>query len=235
MKEAVLIGTYAVASLFVTVGLSSCSSHEAVDMGLSVKWATCNIGAAAPEEIGDYYAWGETETKDSYTDGNYKFAVEGDEYGNMNSKYNLESGKDHMDDEDDVARAKWGGKWRMPTKAEMEELVENCTWAFDTLNTVAGYRATAANGNSIFFPATGMMTDHQEQADKSYCWSSDIYPNEYGAPAYRLCLYNADDQESPFIILDTVMDLLTDDEEGIQEDVDTSHATIGMVVRPVRP
>ena len=124
---------------------SSQNEYEAVDLGLSVKWATCNVGASSPEEYGNYYAWGEIETKDEYTEDN-------------SVTYGVEMSDFSGDAEYDAATANWGGSWRMPTSDEMEELVDNCTWEWTTLNDVNGYLVTGNNDNSIFFPAAGYCT-----------------------------------------------------------------------------
>ena len=137
------------------VSLPDPSSY--VDLGLSVKWAACNIGAENPWECGDYYAWGETETKmnDSghycaYCWGNYKF---GDE--NSIFKYTAKDGKTTLDKEDDVASVKLGAPWRMPTEAECDELIEKCTWQWTELYEMQGYKVIGPNGNYIFLPAAG--------------------------------------------------------------------------------
>ena len=111
--------------------------HEWVDLGLSVKWATCNVGADSPEAYGDYYAWGETATKSYYWDANCE-------------TYKQNTG-DVKGTNRDVAHVKWGGDWRMPTKAEFQELVDKCDWDWDG----DGYTVTGPNGNSIFLPAAG--------------------------------------------------------------------------------
>ena len=120
---------------------------EYVDLGLSVLWATTNVGANEPEEYGDYFAWGETEPKDSYTSANYKW--------NDNTKYNSNGGLTSIQLEDDAANANWGGEWRMPTKEEYSELIEQCIWTWTQHNGINGYQVTGPNGNSIFLPATG--------------------------------------------------------------------------------
>ena len=131
---------------------------EAIDLGLSVKWATCNVGATKPEEYGGYYAWGEIEYKSNYDWSTYKWC-NGSE--NTMTKYCTESyygtvdNKTVLDPEDDVAHVKWGGSWRMPTRDELDELRNNCTWEWTALNGVDGYRVTGPNGNSIFLPAAG--------------------------------------------------------------------------------
>ena len=138
--------------------------YEYVDLGLSVNWATCNVGASSPEEYGDYFAWGETETKSEYTWATYKYC-KGSE--NTLTKYCDDSnyGNNGFEDniitllpEDDVAHVKWGGKWRMPTEAEFNELIYSCDWAWTTQNGVMGYKVTSKKtgytGCSIFLPAT---------------------------------------------------------------------------------
>ena len=125
------------------------NQHEYVDLGLSVVWATCNVGANKAEEYGNYYAWGETTTKESYTRENSLA---------MNQKIMEISGNAEYD----VARKEWGGSWRMPTKIEFEELFDsnNCTWKWVTLNGINGLRVTSKkNGNSIFLPAGGNYYD----------------------------------------------------------------------------
>ena len=144
---------------------SSHNGHEYVDLGLSVKWATCNVGAQTPEDYGDYYAWGETEPKDFYFWDTYKYC---DGTYNSLTKYTdsaygkdgFSDNKSVLDPEDDVAHVKWGGNWRIPTKEELEELRTKCTWTSTTLNGVKGYSVTSNvdgyTDRSIFMPATGM-------------------------------------------------------------------------------
>lgn len=134
---------------------------NAVDLGLSVKWASCNVGAHSPEEYGDYYAWGETTTKADYSWKTYKWGsydtrtkYNGSaEYGKVDNKFSL-------DYSDDVARQKWGGEWRIPTDAEWTELRTQCTWTWTTMNGKNGYIVTSKkNSNSIFLPAAGYRYD----------------------------------------------------------------------------
>ena len=120
---------------------------EPVDMGLSVKWATCNVGANTPEEYGNYYAWGETSTKSNYDEDNCKTWKRRMSDIRGNSSY-------------DAARANWGSNWRLPTASEFEELIDNCDYQWTTQNGVKGVRFTSKrNGNSIFFPVhnSGML------------------------------------------------------------------------------
>ena len=172
------------------------NGHIYVDLGLSVKWATCNVGAAIPEEYGGYYAWGETEEKDNYNY-NYNWSTykwcNGSE--NTMTKYCTDSyygtvdNKTVLDPEDDVAHVKWGGSWRMPTKAEQNELRNSCTWTWTTQNGVNGYKFTSkTNGNSIFLPAAGYRNGaylYDSDSVGNY-WSSSL--DSYGSvDAVSLC------------------------------------------------
>ena len=121
-------------------------SFIGVDLGLpsGLKWATYNVGATTPEDYGNYYAWGETATKSEYTKQNsvtYRRQI-----------YDISGNAQY-----DAARANWGSTWRMPTKAEIEELLIDCAWTRTTQNGVNGYRVTGPNDNSIFLPATATI------------------------------------------------------------------------------
>lgn len=139
------------------------AGHGYVDLGLSVKWATCNVGASHPFEIGGFYAWGETETKDRYNVSNYKYAI-GKQRKFMfrtEMRYNLVKYNDkcqHIADEDDVAMVKWGNGWRMPSYSECKELQEFCEVNWDRVKGVFGIRiisnVNGFVGNSIFLPVT---------------------------------------------------------------------------------
>lgn len=116
------------------------ANHQYVDLGLSVKWATCNVGATKPEEYGDYFAWGETKPMSN----------------NRSSTYSYKSNPTTLPLSNDAARVNWGTPWRMPTRAEQDELREKCTWTWTTKNGVKGYKVTSKkNGNFIFLPAAG--------------------------------------------------------------------------------
>ena len=156
------------------------NGHEAVDLGLSVKWATCNVGAESPEDLGGYYAWGETEEKSDYSWSTYKWCK--GSYDSLtkyctDSRYGRVDNKTVLDLEDDVAHVKWGDGWRMPTLDEIGELVEKCTWQRTTVNGVEGYLITGPNGNSIFLPAAGYRkgTDVFNCGLFGYFWSVTLY------------------------------------------------------------
>ena len=139
---AVLLKKISLSSTYRATGTINGNTY--VDLGLSVKWATCNVGANSPEDYGDYYAWGETSTKSRYDE--YNCETYGKSIGDIGGTSR------------DVAHVKWGGSWRMPTWTEFEELLNkgNCTWGWTTLNGKKGYKVTSRkNGNSIFLPAAG--------------------------------------------------------------------------------
>ena len=126
------------------------SAGAVVDLGLSVYWCSCNVGAETPEEYGDYFAWGETKTKSSYTEENYSL------YDNEMKVY-TNIGNNICGTEYDAATVNLGADWRMPTKDELKELLDNCTFEWTQINGVNGYKVTGINGNSIFIPAAGFM------------------------------------------------------------------------------
>lgn len=124
-----------------------------VDLGLSVNWATCNVGANAPEEYGNKYGWGETKAKESDFNFDNKYKVD-EEW----TKYNYTDSLTTLDKDDDVATANWGTEWRMPTKDEMQELVDKCTW---TIKDNKGFEVKGPNGKTIFLPVNdGTSTSH---------------------------------------------------------------------------
>ena len=153
---------------------------HAADLGLSVKWASCNVGADSPEEYGDYFAWGETEPKSDYSWSTYKWC--NGSYDTQtkyctSSSYGTVDNKTVLEPEDDAATANWGGNWRMPTRAEQDELRTECTWTWTTLNGVNGYRVTGPNGNSIFLPAAGNRdgTGVRDRGSLGNYWSATLY------------------------------------------------------------
>lgn len=132
------------------------NGHEYVDLGLpsGTMWAKCNVGAATPEGLGEYYAWGEIYTKDDYSGGTYI--------------YSGEPG-DTLPAEADVASVFWGGGWHVPTSDEMEELRSCCAWKYVQQNGRNGFTVTGPNGSSIFLPCGG------------YRYGTTLYSSNFGA------------------------------------------------------
>ena len=164
----------------ITQNMNQHNGHDYVDLGLSIKWATCNVGASSPEEYGDYFAWGETEPKSIYDWSTYKYC---NDSSSTLTKYNTDSSRGSVDNKttleaaDDAARANWGGNWRMPTTAERDELGENCTWTWTRKNGVYGHTVTSKkNGNSIFLPAAGYRggSSLDSAGSHGYYWSSSL-------------------------------------------------------------
>ncbi len=167
---------------------------EAIDLGLSVKWASCNVGAKSPEDYGDYYAWGETEEKSDYSWKTYKWC--NGSYDTLtkyctDSKYGTVDNKTVLEPEDDVAHVKWGGGWRMPTIKEQQELLEKCSWSWTEINSVIGYKVTGPNGNSIFLPHAGCRSGtevNNRDSDEGYYWSASLFDGR-SFLAYYLFFY----------------------------------------------
>ena len=162
--------------------------HEAVDLGLSVKWATCNVGATTPSENGNYYSWGELETKQNYILwGEYRFG----EYKKFtkychDSFYGTVDNKETLEPDDDVANVNWGGNWRMPTQNEIQELIDKCTWEWMDNDGQTGYTVTGPNGNSIFLPVVGCKDERENDSYAGNYWSSSLSLKDSPVYAYEL-------------------------------------------------
>lgn len=121
------------------------TAGEYVDLGLSVKWASCNLGATKPSETGGLYAWGETSTKNEYAKDNYAY------YDSSTSAY-TDIGHDISGSQYDAATVQLGKNWRIPSNEEYRELYNNCKWEWSSLDGVYGYTVKGPNGNIVFFP-----------------------------------------------------------------------------------
>ena len=162
----------------------SANGHEWVDLGLpsGTLWATCNVGANAPEEYGDYFAWGETKTKSTYNWETYKYA-NGD-YKKLikyctNSEYGDNGFTDHLTilrSDDDPATVHWGSGWHAPSKEQYEELKDNTTHQWTTQNGVQGRLFTSSNGQSVFLPAAGYRLGNELNRAEAYgtYWSQSL-------------------------------------------------------------
>ena len=176
--------------------------HEGdwVDLGLpsGTLWATCNVGANAPEEYGDYFAWGETEPKSVYSWSTYKWCngtyneltkyCTYSEYGDYGYDYFVDF-KTELDPEDDAAYVNWGPSWRMPTEEQVIEMSSNCTKQWTQRNGVNGLLLIGSNGNTMFLPAVGYRQDESlnRVGVLGYYWSrtlNDVVP--YCATDYSI-------------------------------------------------
>lgn len=147
---------------------------EIVDLGLSVKWRSMNVGAESPSDCGAYFAWGELEEKSSYTDDNYQVRNAG---AHITCSH-----------PNDVAFRTLGSNWRMPSKDEFQELIDRCTWTWTTVNEMNGYLVTGPNGNSIFLPAVGekQQTWTNGKNFNGDYWTETHGENLKGSNAYSL-------------------------------------------------
>ncbi|MBR3871797.1 MAG: InlB B-repeat-containing protein [Paludibacteraceae bacterium] len=162
------------------------NGYEWVDLGLSsgTKWATMNVGATYPEDFGDFFAWGETETKTVYDWSTYKWC---DGSVNRINKYSRNS--DGLELQDDAAFVNWGGNWRTPTSEELDELRNECTWIWTTQNGVDGYKIQSKiNANSIFLPAAGFYSATDGKVYYSNIYWSRTPSREYQEYAYILTI-----------------------------------------------
>lgn len=192
--------------------------HESVDLGLSVRWATTNIGARKPYDYGAYYAWAEVESKEFFSSGNYKYG-NGNPYTKYESReyYPKYDGKKVLEPEDDAAASIWGNGWRMPTRKEMEELIAYCTWEWTTVNGIYGAKvyskADGLEDQYIFLPASGSMDGNEplDKGDYVQFWTSSLN----GASAYNCKMFRTDDPE------DIPLNMF-------------SNRCLGMTIRPVR-
>lgn len=190
-----VIGLFVVAAILVlgcnkpdvpsSAGGNEVNGHEYVDLGLpsGILWATCNVGADTPEGYGDYFAWGETEPKELYDWKSYCYGSFRHDRYELNkyctdSCYGLDGfvdGLSLLEPADDAASANWGAGWRMPTKEEWEELYQNTTYSITAFNGVDGCLFKAANGNTLFLPATGYWWgDVFNGAGIGVYWSSTV-------------------------------------------------------------
>ena len=162
--------------------LTGCvNGHEWVDLGLSVKWAECNLGSDTPEDCGGYYAWGETETKDEYDWVTLKYCNHW-KSGSFSKYKEVRNQLDYSKLEwlDDAATVAWGSEWRTPTKEEWEELYKKCIWTWVSNDDVAGYKVTGSTGKSIFLPASGYKENRLLRNKNTYgnYWSASLDVNE---------------------------------------------------------
>lgn len=197
-----------------TVTVSKEADGKGVDMGLSVPWAVCNVGAQSAPEYGDLFAWAETEAWYSGKSVGfmaYKWSDKTDQWGNNYTKYTWDDKKFIIEPEDDAACVNWGQKWRMPTEEEYKELIDNCEWVKGTRkldgNDINGYTAVAPCGARIFFPCvegwmtgayTGVFFDNQQ----GIYWTSYVHQgggSTKGAEFRRVSDNSANSRTNPYV------------------------------------
>lgn len=183
------------------------NGHDYVDLGLSVKWATCNVGASSPERYGNYYAWGETSTRSSYYRDTYKFYNSNTE--NVSNIGNNISGTKY-----DAATYYWGNKWRMPTRSELEELLTRCSWTWVTRSGIKGYNVVGKNGQSIFLPANGEYSANDKGA------KAGIF-GEYWSGTFQK---TTDFYSSSYALIFT---------QSARKEVEGYYRHVGLAIRPV--
>ena len=170
--------------------------ERAIDLGLSIRWASCNIGATAPEENGNFYAWGDTLTRSSFTWGTYPYSGTNT---NTMTKYCTRAANGTVDNRstliafDDAAYINWGETWRMPTWTEWNELITQCTWKDTTYNDVPVWQVTGPNGNSIYLPKVGYKNSTSVTAG-CYYWSSTLNTANSNDQCNRALYINAVDR-----------------------------------------
>ena len=147
------------------------NGYDAIDLGLSVRWASCNVGASRPEDFGFLFAYGDPTGK--------RFTRDIKDYP---------GGQSIVNSDKDMAKYQWGNGWRLPTMKELQELKEKCSWQYVNQNNLKGYRVTGPNGSSIFFPLAGCMpySSRQEDGHYGYYWSGES-PNAHYSFAIVLC------------------------------------------------
>lgn len=182
------------------------NGYEYVDLGLSVRWATCNVGANSPEVYGSFFAWGETSARTDYgsvSQNNIRRDIGTNISGSIN----------------DAAHANWGGNWRMPTKNEVQELIDNCKWKQARYKGTDGFCVTGPNNKSIFIPAAGYYSEKERQ------------------PGYFIKLWTAtaelDDQYSLCWVYHLHLDKNIYQTPPVQPHLIRESYYVGMCIRPV--
>ena len=196
------------------------NGHDYVDLGLpsGTLWATCNIGAAAPEEPGDYFSWGETSPKEDYSWDTYQFG----RWGSSFTKYFMSPFEGYpgfadnlkvLEECDDAASVLWGGGWRIPTYRQWKELINNCTLDGPHVNGTNDWAFVGPNGNRLVLPFAGFKEGTTVSGYHGYYWSSSLY-----------CEY-PDDSGSAWLFYN----------EGNEYDMSFDFRNLGLTIRPVHP
>lgn len=185
--------------------ITTAQEMKHIDLGLSVEWAECNLGAKDCWETGNYYAWGEASIKDSYDYDKYKWFAGQDttflqgyffplyskyciDGSSMNKRNVVIDGKKVLETEDDAAIATLGGRWRMPTNDEFQELISNCDFVWTQKNHIYGYRINSkTTGNSIFIPVTGFRVTTKIGGNEfGYYWTKNLSYENLSADCFMI-------------------------------------------------
>ncbi len=192
MKKKSTIFLVLLTLLVLIEGIANAQTY--VDLGLpsGTLWADRNVGAASPEDYGDYFAWGETTSKSNYDWSTYKYLkyAHGEDYNKL-TKYCSQSKFGNngyidtlatLERSDDVATVNWGNDWCMPTPQQFQELKDYCTWTWTARNGKNGYEVKGKSGNSLFLPAAGYRggTNLTDAESFGYYWSSSLDTDDSG-------------------------------------------------------
>ncbi len=161
----------------------SIHDHDAIDLGLpsGTLWASCNIGAASITDQGDFFAWGETESKEEFTQENYKFYLPEDDEHRGYTKYVTDSlatycdQKTQLEEIDDAAHVLWGAGWHMPSLEQTQELLNHCVFQAGILHGMRGYRIVGPNKQCIFLPYSTFFGAAEEIYTGEY-WTASLHP-----------------------------------------------------------
>ena len=163
--------------------------HEYVDLGLpsGTLWATCNVGADTPEGRGSFFAWGETQPKETFRMDNYKYWVDYyylTKYCHVSyAGYNgYKDDLTVLQQEDDAATTNWGNDARTPTREEWQELLDNCNSRWTKKNHVSGMLFMGLNGKTLFIPEVGCSYIGSD----CYYWSSSLYTDHFPTQAWHV-------------------------------------------------
>lgn len=210
-------------------GSGTVAGHEALDLGTGILWATTNIGAENPQDYGTYFSWGEVAKKETYTWANYKWS---DGFVPQTTKdyeelkmtkyclfkvYGTKDDKKVLEPADDAAAQIWKNGWRMPTKAEVEDLLAKCEWEWSRVDGLYGYKISSKKtGKSIFLPAAGMIAADGSHNSAFMCnyWTSSLHDQNEQYYAYSFVYLNDDKDENSRYISHT-------------------YRYLGMTIRPV--
>lgn len=191
------------------LALACQNGNQAVDLGLSVLWADHNLGAGSETGFGWYLAWGEMQEKDHYFYDNYRYTE------SEADQSTADIGADICGTEYDMAAALWGEGWRLPSEAEMAELIEKCNWSWEIRDGVTGAKIVGPNGNAIFLPAGGTNKEIPDNDDECAYWTGTLSQGLGRTAVSLLCFHDSREDKTTLRTFGT-------------------YKVYGLLVRPVR-